>query len=458
MKSVILAAGIGKRFKSQIPKPLHTILGISMFGWVLKEALEVTDEAIVVINPDFKVEFENSLDRIKEVFKIEKEVHFAFQNEPTGTLTALVSAAPLLTGNDTVLVLCADTPLVTSELLAEFLKQSEDSPNAILAVRTENPTGYGRIIHNDNILLKIVEEADLTEEARSIKLVNSGIYKLNWKDVIENYADVRPANKQNEYYLTDLASLLKCHVVETDNEDCLIGVNNRYQLSLVEENLIDRIIQNLAMEGVRFVKPSTIYIEPLVNIEKDCTIGPNVILKGNTTISTGTVISNSEVENSTIGKSCTLTFSVVKNSTIASNTTVGPFAHIRDGAQIGNECRIGNFVEVKNSKLEDKVKAAHLSYLGDAEVGEDANIGAGTITCNFDGKQKHKTVIEKKAFIGSNSSLVAPVKIGANSMVAAGSVITKNVPRDSLAIARARQENKEDWVRRYKRRQKDEPK
>ncbi len=440
--AVILAGGLGKRFKSALPKPFHYLLGKKLVEWVIDSVKNLVEDIVLVVSPAMKEKAEEEFPTLK----------IAVQKEPLGTANAFMSAKNYFKNYNKVLVLPSDTPLLEEEVLRDFIERS--SGNSCLGVKMDNPTGYGRIkIDKSDNLLAIVEEKDASEKEKKINLVNSGIYFLNTKNLEEAYSKIDKNNAQGEEYLTDLVvNLGDVKVIITEREEILMGVNDRYQLLKAEKILLEKQIKKHSLNGVRFILPETVYIEPTVEIGKDVVIGPNVVLRGKTEIKRNCVIMNSHLENAFVDEEVNIMYSVVKDSKISKNTNVGPFAHLRNNAEIGNNCRVGNFVEIKNSKLENDVKTAHLAYIGDAFLGENTNIGAGTITCNFDGVNKHKTYIGKNVFVGSNSTLVAPVKLEDESFIAAGSVITKDVKKYQLAIARSKQENKDNWVLKWKKR------
>jgi len=342
-----------------------------------------------------------------------------------------------------LLILSGDVPLIRPETLSNLVEhhRSTDAVCTILGVRLENPTGYGRIIHDENgHFLKIVEQKDATPDEREVREINSGFYCFDTKKLFGALERVQPLNKQGEYYLTDVPSILledgeKIEVYLHSDSRELTGINTRAELAEFENLIRRRAIRSLMVEGgVTFIDPSHAYIGADVRIGRDCTVHPDVTIEGNTVIGEGCVIrSGTRITNSQIGDQVVIKdHCVIVDSRIASNTSVGPFAHLRMNAQLEEGAAVGNFVEVKKSRLGRRSKSMHLTYLGDATIGENTNIGAGTITCNYDGKQKHATVIEDDVKIGSDTMLVAPVKVGRGSITGAGSVITKDVPSNSL--------------------------
>ncbi len=317
----------------------------------------------------------------------------------------------------------------------------------------ENPAGYGRIVRNDeNLVEAIIEEKDADSSIKLIKEINSGIYFFNGKELREALKYLNNNNAQGEYYLTDVIGIMRKKGLMigaykiNDTED-IMGVNNRYQLSETNEIMKGRIAKKLMMDGVTIIDPKNTYIETSVRIERDVTIYPGCILEGDTLIQEDSVIGpNTRIKDGKIGKGASIQNSIVLESSIGEGTTVGPFAYIRPGNKIGKHAKIGDFVEMKNSNFGDHSKASHLTYIGDGDVGSNVNLGCGVVFVNYDGKNKNRTYVGDNSFIGCNANLIAPVRINTNSYIAAGTTVTKEVPQDSLAIGRARQENKEGWV------------
>ena len=457
-KAIILAAGKGTRFKSNLPKVLHKILGKPMLWYVIRAAEEAGAEEIIVITGHRR-------ELIEKFLKEEKfsKVKTVIQEEQLGTGHAVRCAEKELENySGKVVVLNGDSPLIKSE---DIKKLSEiDGDMVVLTGETDNPTGYGRVVRDEDEIIKIVEEKDATESEKKIKEVNSGIYAFSPEPLFKALKEIKNNNAQKEYYLPDVLKVfkkkgLKVKAVKTNNFDSIMGVNNRYELSKAEEILKKRIIKALQLNGVTVHNPESCYIEPEVTIGKDTEIFAPVYIKGKTEIG----------ENCTIGAFTEIVDSVIESeATIKSHShiekahikgAVGPFSRIREGTVIEENSRVGSFVETKKAVLKKGAKANHLTYLGDCTVGEGTNVGAGTITCNYDGYNKWRTEIGKNVFVGSNTLFIAPVKVGDNAITAAGSVITKDVPENALAIARSKQTNlegKAETIREKNKRLKDE--
>lgn len=357
------------------------------------------------------------------------------------------------------MVIFGDTPLVDEEVLKDFLKYHEDNDNnmTILSAVLDECEGYGRIVRDaDKNLIKIVEQKDASDDELKINEVNSGIYCFKGEDFLDAINNLKNDNVKKEYYLTDAVSYLlskgkKVNAYISDDQNIALGVNNQLDLSKIEEIVRKKIITKWMLEGVYFKNPSNVYIEENVRIGRDVEIYPDVILEGDTIIEDNVKIYGyTRIVNSHISKDVTIESSLIEDSFIGERTKVGPNAHLRPNSKIGKDCKVGNFVEIKNASLGDGTKAGHLAYVGDADVGCNVNIGCGVIFANYDGKDKFRSKVEDNAFIGSNSNLVAPVEIGENAYVAAGSTIITKVMKDSLSIARARQVDKIDWVKNKK--------
>jgi len=448
--AIILAAGKGTRFKSNTPKIMHRLCGKPLMLHVLDKLQDLQiGKTFLVVNQITK-ELEEALSP--------RRVQFIEQGEQLGTGHALLTAAPQfkgLTGN--LLVLCADTPLIRVETLQQLMETCEEqnADQVLLTTSFDDPSGYGRILRDEKgEAIDIVEEKEASPEQITIREINTGVICLKISSLLKGLPELTPSEQSGEYYLTDLLSIQrgqgkKVITLTTDHPDEARGVNDREQLSVAEMKLRDQIARRWMRNGVTFLNPSAVYIDDSVAIGPDTVIYPGVIIEGNSKIGTGCVIRsfshlrNAILEDGVIVDHC----SVIRDSSIGRQTQVGPFAHLRQNCLIGSESRIGNFVEVKQSRIGNKTKAAHLSYLGDAEVGDRVNIGAGTITCNYDGERKHKTAIEDEVFVGSGSQLVAPVTLHQKAYVAAGSTITQDIPENSLGVARQRQINKLDWTK-----------
>ncbi|MEN1966463.1 bifunctional UDP-N-acetylglucosamine diphosphorylase/glucosamine-1-phosphate N-acetyltransferase GlmU [Lentibacillus sp. N15] len=453
---VVLAAGQGTRMKSNLYKVLHPVAGKPMVQHVIHQLKAVNVDEIVTI-----VGF--GADQVME--RIGNESKFVTQKEQLGTGHAVLQAKGLLehkTG--TTIVVCGDTPLITSATYRSLCEHHEKTgaKATVLTAKAPDPTGYGRIIRNQaGEVEKIIEHKDANESERAVSEINTGTYCFDNQTLFEALKEVTNDNAQGEYYLPDVMEIIrdrgeKVSAFQTSDYEETLGINDRVALAHAEQVMKKRINERHMRNGVTIIDPANTYIGPDVTIGQDVIIHPGSVIGGVTSIGTNAVIGpHSEVTNCLIGEATIVRHSVAKDSSIGARVQIGPYAHIRPEAQIGNEVKVGNFVEVKKSSLGDKSKVSHLSYIGDATVGSNVNVGCGTITVNYDGKNKHLTTIEDDAFIGCNSNLIAPVTVGKGSYVAAGSTITKNVPEDSLSIARSRQTNKEGYASRLKGRQKD---
>ena len=449
---VILAAGKGTRMKSSRPKVLHPLAGRPVIEHVLRavDALRA-DSTVVVIG--------HGADDVRTALAPRTSLQFAVQSPQLGTGHALLQAESALAGKTgTVLLVYADVPLLQVSTLSRLIEHHRSTKAAATVLTTElaEPCGYGRIVRDSaGRIARIVEERDASGAEREIKEINSGIYCFDAAPLFRALARLAADNAQGEYYLTDLVAAYRKdrRVVETlliDSPAELRGVNSRVDLSELGAILRARKNQEVMIDGVTLEDAASTYIDADVTIGADTVIGPGVILQGLTSIGERCEIqAGSRISNSTIGDGVViLDHSILVDSRVDAGARIGPFSHLRPGSVVCTDAHVGNFVELKKTTLGPKSKANHLAYLGDATIGERVNIGAGTITCNYDGVHKHPTVIEDGVFIGSDSQLVAPVRIGANAYVAAGSSITKDVPADALGVARAHQENKPGWAAR----------
>lgn len=445
--AVILAAGQGTRMKSRLYKVLHSVCGKPMVQHVVDQISQVgVDETIVVVGHGAE-EVRNHLGN---------EVTYVVQDEQLGTGHAVMQAESLLRGKDGVtIVLCGDTPLITKKTMEALLDYhaKQGAKATILTAVADNPAGYGRIIRNDQgVVHRIVEHKDATVEERAMNEINTGTYCFDNASLLAALKDVGNDNVQGEYYLPDVIEILqrKNHLIaayQTADFAETIGVNDRIALANAETIMKKRINETHMRNGVTIMDPTNTYIETDVSIGIDTVIYPGTILRGNTVIGEECKIGpNTEIIDSYVGNNSVIKQSVVSSSKVGNDVQIGPFAHIRPESQISDEVKIGNFVEIKKSSFGRGSKASHLSYIGDAEIGIDVNIGCGSITVNYDGKNKYLTKVEDGAFIGCNSNLIAPVTIGKNAYVAAGSTITNNVPNNALAIARERQTVKFDYM------------
>ncbi len=458
-KVVILAAGKGTRFRSEKPKVLHEILGKPMIFYVSLSARWINPEQIIYVVGYKKEE-------VKKAINCDRCVYVE-QDEQLGTGHAVASAKDYLVDYEGyVLIMNGDMPLIKGETLKNAVSfmdalvryeganlgdmtgyRNKNIAGVVLTAYMQDPTGYGRVIKDSqHRILRIVEDRDASPQERSIKEVNTGIYIFYAPYLLEVLDQLENENSQGEYYITDVIRLLRkrgkdIHSLLLPDSTEAIGVNNRWDLAKAESIMKMQYLSFWALNGVTIHSPETVWIEFDVDLSKDVEIFPNVMLRGSTQIGEGTVIeSNCIVRNSKIGNNVKiLANTIIEDSIIEDNAVVGPFSRIRNNTVVGSDSVIGNFVEIKNSKIGKGTNARHLSYIGDAEVGNQVNIGAGAITCNYDGFKKHKTVIKDKAFIGSDTMLVAPVVVGEEAITGSGSVITKNVPDKALAVERSTQ-------------------
>lgn len=454
---VILAAGKGTRMKSALPKVLHRVGGRMLLDRVLDTAGALNPATTTIV-------VGHESERVENHIGDRPGTQFVVQDPQLGTGHALLQAAPVLRNRSgTLVLLSGDVPLLTRGTLRGLI-ETHTAANAaatVLTASVERPYGYGRIIRTQGRITRIVEERDASASQREIREINSGIYAFALDSLFAALEKLAADNAQGEYYLPDLIAIYRRRrrVVATytiANGIEIRGINSRTELAEVNTIMRQQKNEELMAAGVTLIDPATAYIEPDVEIGADTVVHPCVFLESGTKIGVACEIhAGSRIVNSTLGDRVVVrNHSVITDSTVASDASIGPFAHLRPGATIGDKARVGNFVEIKNTSLGKGSKANHLAYLGDARVGADVNVGAGTITCNYDGETKHQTVIEDESFIGSNATLVAPVTVGRAAYVAAGSSITDAVPGGALAIARGRQENKEGWVEQRKRKRK----
>ncbi len=445
----ILAAGRGTRMKSNLPKVLHSLGGRSLIERVLESARPLLPSRQMVIVGYQALE-------VKAAMQSTPNLEFVEQTVQLGTGHAIQQLLPHLenyTGD--LLVLSGDVPLLRAETLKQLLQIHTEHQNAatILTAQLSNPTGYGRVFCNsENIVEQIVEDKDCTPPQKQNCRINGGIYCFRWQDLAKVLPHLQANNAQKEYYLPDVVSQLE-PVMAVDVQDYqeILGINDRLQLATAYQILQKRVKEKWMAAGVTLIDPASITIDDTVELQPDVTIEPQTHLRGHTVIQTGSRIGpGSLIENSQLGENVTALYSVVTDSIVQAGTRIGPYAHLRGHVEVGAGCRVGNFVELKNSKLGDRTNVAHLSYLGDTTTGTRVNIGAGTITANYDGVNKHHTKIGDRTSTGSNSVLVAPLTLGDDVYVAAGSTITEDVPDDSLVIARARQVVKPGWSKKQK--------
>lgn len=449
--SIILAAGEGTRMKSKTSKVLHNVCGKPMLNYIIEASKGAkVEKNIVVVG--------HSGEKVKEYFQNE-DIIFKTQpigeDVPYGTGFAVMQAMDEIEDNSTVVILSGDTPLITEDTVNSLINYHNENgfKGTVLTAILEDLKGYGRIIREKNgDMLRIVEEKDASEEEKKIKEVNSGIYCFTGKLLKDALGKITSDNAQKEYYITDVIGILKdeghrvgAYAIHDSTE--INGVNSRVQLAFCEEVLRKRINRFHMENGVAMINPDNTYIEASVKIGRDTTIYPGVVLEGHTEIGEDCIIrQNSRIVNSIIKDNITIESSTIEDSFVDSDTKIGPYAHLRPNSNIGKNIKIGNFVEVKNSTIKDNSKAGHLAYIGDADVGYNVNIGCGVVFVNYNGKSKFRSTVGDNAFIGSNSNLVAPVKVEDWGYIAAGSTITKEVGEGELSIARAPQVNKEGWV------------
>jgi bifunctional UDP-N-acetylglucosamine pyrophosphorylase/glucosamine-1-phosphate N-acetyltransferase len=449
--TIILAAGKGTRMKSDLVKVLHPLLGLPMLSYSIDLSLNdiKAEKTIVVVG--------YQAGQIKDRFK-DPRILFALQEEQLGTGHAVLQALPLLknfTGK--VLILCGDVPLVMKETILSFVRAFQKS-GAILSVMTvilENPSGYGRILRDSGRWIeKIVEEKDATDEQKAIDEINTGIYCIHAPFLAENLKVIGKKNAQGEYYLTDLVEIagkkgFQCSAFKVKDPIEVMGINTRVDLAIANEALRQKKVKDLMLSGVTAMDPKTTYVDQMVQIGKDTILYPNCILQGKTDIGARCVIEpNCKILDSKINDEVTIQAnSVITESKIETGASIGPFAHLRPLSEIKAKAKIGNFVEVKKSIIGKGSKVNHLTYIGDSTIGEEVNIGAGTITCNYDGFEKHQTIIGDRVFVGSNVELVAPVRVGKNASIGAGTTVTRDIPEGMLAISRMRQKHIKGWDR-----------
>lgn len=449
--AVVLAAGQGTRMKSKLYKVLHPVCGKPMVEHVIDSVSALGLHKIVTI-----IGF--GADLVKA--HIGERSEYVLQDQQLGTAHAVMQAGTLLENEKgTTIVICGDTPLITTKTMEALLKHHEETnaKASILTAIAEDPTGYGRIVrHSNGDVEKIVEHKDASYEERHIHEINTGTYCFDNEALFQALKQVSNDNAQGEYYLPDVIEILKSageivSAYQTDQFAETLGVNDRVALSQAETVMRERINRHHMMNGVTIIDPSNTYISADAVIESDTVIHPGSVISGKSIIGSDCVIGpQTEIKDCKIGNNTIIRQSVAHNSSIGAEVTIGPFAHIRPDSEIMDEVKIGNFVEVKKSFFGKGSKASHLSYIGDANVGSDVNLGCGSITVNYDGQRKYVTTIEDGAFIGCNSNLIAPVTVGKNAYVAAGSTITADVPQEALSIARARQTNKENYASRLK--------
>ena len=451
---VILAAGKGTRMQSAIPKVLHRVAGLPMIEHVRRavEPLRASTTTIVV---------GYGADRVRRAVAPASGLRFVAQDPQLGTGHALLQTKHVLTGaTGTLLLLAADVPRLATATLVRLLDahRAANAAATVLTAVVPRPFGYGRVVRTQGRIARIVEERDSTTTQRAIREINSGVYAFALEPLFAALQQIASENVQGEYYLPDLVSIyrrrrLTVETVSVDRVEEIRGINSRTELAEVGAIVRQGKNEELMAAGVTIEDPATTYVDQDVTIGADTVLHPGVMLEGRTQLGKACEIhSGTRIVDSTIADGVTVNnHCVITGARIATGARIGPFAHLRPEADIGREAKIGNFVEVKKASVGAGSKANHLAYLGDATVGENVNVGAGTIICNYDGVEKHRTVIEDGAFIGSDTQLIAPVTVGKGAYVASGSSITHDVPPGALAVARSRQVNKEGWVARKRR-------
>ena len=444
---IILAAGQGTRMQSKLPKVLHPLAGKPMLGHVIDASRKIDAMAIHVV-------VGHGAEKVKTTFS-DNDLQWALQEQQLGTGHAVAQALPAVQDNSIVLIAYGDVPLIEPATLSALVASTNDTHLSLLTVHLEDPTGYGRIIRDKgNQITAIVEQKDASAEQLKIKEVNTGILAVTVEKLREWLPKLSAENAQGEYYLTDIISMAVAdglsvvaqHPISTWEVQ---GVNNRQQLSELERHYQQRQANLLMTQGATLADPARLDVRGNVSVGKDIFIDVNCVLKGNVNIADDVVIGpNCVIENTSIGRGTVIKAnSVLEDSNVGDECDIGPFARLRPGTVLSEKAKIGNFVETKKALIGKGSKVNHLSYVGDSEIGEGVNIGAGTITCNYDGVNKHQTKIDDGSFIGSNTALVAPVNIGKNSTVAAGSTITNRVEDEQLAVARSKQRNVNGWQR-----------
>lgn len=443
---IILAAGKGTRMRSHLPKVLQPLAGRPLLGHVIETAKKLQAENIITI-------YGHGGQLVQDAF-VEEKIQWVEQAEQLGTGHAVQMTLPVLPKEGISLILYGDVPLVRQQTLEQLLEASRETGIGMITLTVDNPAGYGRIVRESGKIQAIVEHKDASDEQRLINEINTGIYCVSNAKLHQWLPQLSNDNVQGEYYLTDIVAMavadgLEIASIQPELAFEVEGINDRLQLSALERDFQQQQAKDFMQQGVHLIDPSRFDLRGTLKAGQDVRIDINVIIEGDcelgdfVEIGAGCVLKNTKIAAGTKVQP----YSVFENAVVGENTQIGPFARLRPGAKLGNDVHIGNFVEVKNTSIGTGSKANHFTYLGDAEVGENSNIGAGTITCNYDGANKHKTIIGNEAFVGSNSSLVAPVRIGNGATVGAGSVITCDVEDYSLAFERAKQLSKENYQR-----------
>ena len=444
--AIILAAGQGTRMKSQTAKVLHKVGSKCLLQHVVDAASDHVETINVIVG--------HNSQSVKGAIK-ESKVNWVLQDKQLGTGHAVQQAAPLLNDDSTCLILYGDVPLIQSKTIEELLIKARTSGFSLLSVVLVDPSGYGRIIRDTNGLIQsIVEQKDASERQQNVKEINTGIMAIKCSLLKKYLNELKPNNVQGELYLTDIVeSAVKDNVniasFVCENASEVMGINDKKQLSQAERFYQVRQAEDFMSSGLTIMDPSRFDCRGGLTFGNDCTIDVNVVFEGDNVLGNNVLISpNCIIKDSKIGDNTSIfSNSIIENSIIGSSTTIGPFARIRPDTNIGDHSKVGNFVEIKKSTIKNNSKVSHLSYVGDSKIGDDVNIGAGVITCNYDGANKHQTEIKDGAFIGSNSQLVAPVSIGKNATIGAGSTITQNAPDNKLTLSRNKQSTIDKWKR-----------
>jgi len=444
--AVVLAAGMGTRMKSKLPKVLHKLVGVPMIIYVINALHEAEINNVIVV-------LGHQGELVEGV--IDKNCKVVYQKEQLGTGHALLQALPALLqySEGDCLVVCGDTPLLKARTLKQLREKHRKTgaQATVLTASIPDPTGYGRVIKGPGGIEKIVEEKDASAQEKAVKEINTGTYCFNIDSLKHELARLTTSNAQGEYYLTDIIKCLtdKKEIVETmllDNPDEAIGINSRVQMARAEAVIRREILEKHMLQGVTVINPEHTYVEAGVKIGRDTVIYPGTILEGDTNIGEDCLVGpDTRIIDSSIDDSVEIKYSYLIQAKVARGCTIGPFSFLRPGSVLASGVKVGDFVEIKNSYVGEGSKIPHLSYVGDSTVGKGVNIGAGTITCNYDGTGKHPTWIGDGAFIGSNTNLVAPISVGAGSYIGAGSTVTKDIPDGALAVARGKQKTIENW-------------
>lgn len=450
--AVIMAAGKSTRMKSRTSKVLHPVAGRAVIDYIIQAAREGcgVEDCVAIVG--------HEADRVREHLKARwgESVRYAVQEPQHGTGHAVMQAEPLLRDfSGDVLALAGDTPLLTGDILRALLEHHRQTGAAatLLTAVLEDPGAYGRVVRAaDGGVERIVEARDASEAERAIREINTSVYCFRARPLFRALSEIRPDNAQGEYYLTDVIALLsrqgeRVEAIASEDPAVVLGVNTRVELAEAAALVRSRKLRQLMLDGVTIIDPANTYVDTAVSIGPDTTIYPGVVLEGATTIGADCVIGpHTHLVDTRLDDGASISQSRAVLAEVGEGAKVGPFAHLRPGTVIGSRAKIGSFVELKQAELGEGASVAHLSYIGDAVVGARANIGGGTITCNYDGREKYRTTIGENAFIGSNNTLVAPVNVGDGAYTAAGSAVTEDVPADALAVGRARQVNKEGWA------------